>query len=94
MEKAARLNMRHGNLDAIVASHQHTILGSTQMGDTHGQPDTDRQQRQRECESGDIGQHSLSVIVDFFGRALVTRQIVRDFQPVNKRGLISALGEG
>jgi len=94
MEKAARLNMRHGNLDAIVASHQYTILGSAQMGDTHGQPDTDRQQRQRECESGDIGQHSLSVIVDFFGRALVTRQIVRDFQPVNKRGLISALGEG
>jgi len=86
--------MWHGNLDAIVASHQDTILGSTQMGDTHCQPYADRQQSHREGKSSDVGQHPLPVIIGFFPNALVTRQIAGDFEPTNKRRLISALGEG
>ena len=39
----APLIMWHGNLDAIVASHQDTILGSPEVGDAHGQPYADRQ---------------------------------------------------
>ena len=63
--------MRHGNLDAIVASHQDTILGSAQMGDTHGQPYADRQQSDGECEGSYIRQHPLPVIVRFLRHALV-----------------------
>jgi hypothetical protein len=85
--------MWHGNLDAIVASHQDTILGSAQMGDTHCQPYADRQQSHREGKSSDVRQHPLPVIVHFFRHALVTRQIVGNFEPVNKRR-IAALGEG
>ncbi len=58
-----RLIMWHGNLDAIVPSHQHTILGSPELGNAHGQPDADRQQRDRKGERGDICQHAMPKIV-------------------------------
>ena len=84
----------HGNLDAIVASHQDTILGPAQMGNTHGQPDADRQKSDGECAGCDIRQHPLPVIIDFLGDALIARQVVGDLKPMHKRRLICPLGEG
>ena len=86
--------MWHGNLDAIVASHQDAILGPAQMANAHSQPYADRQQSDGECESRAIRQHPLPVIVSFIGHALIARQIVGDFEPVNERRMISRLGEG
>jgi hypothetical protein len=76
--------MWHINLDAIVASHQDTILSLAQMGNTHGQPDADRQQGEGECESRNIRQHPLPVIIPVFRDVLVTRQVVGDPGPVNE----------
>jgi hypothetical protein len=86
--------MWHGNLDAIVASHQDTILSSAEVGDAYGQPYADRQQGHREGESGYVRQHPLPIITRVFAVALVARQIRGDFEPMDKRGVISALGEG
>lgn len=69
----ARLILWHGNLDAIVASHQDAILGPAQMGNTHRQPYADRQQSDGERDSRYIRQHSLSVIIRFIRHALVAR---------------------
>ena len=63
--------MWHGNLDAIVAPHQDTILGSPQMGNAHGQPYADRQQGDGKCEGGHVCQHPLPIIVCFLRDALV-----------------------
>ena len=68
-----RLIMWHGNLDAIVASHQDAILGPAQMANTHSQPYADRQQGDGECDGRYIRQHPLPVIIHFIGHALVTR---------------------
>jgi hypothetical protein len=76
--------MWHGNLDAIVASHQDTILSPAQMANTHGQPDADRQQGEGECESRYIRQHPLPVIIPLFRDLLVTRQVVGDPGPMDK----------
>jgi hypothetical protein len=86
--------MCHGNLDAIVASHQDTILGSAQFGDAYRQPDADRQQSDRECDGRDIRQHPLPVIVDIVADLLVARQVVGDFKLRRKGSAISALREG
>ena len=86
--------MWHGNLDAIVASHQNTILSSPEFGDAHGQPNADRQQGNGKGESGYIRQHSLPVIVGVFAVALIARQIVGDFKLMGKRRMIAALRQG
>ena len=63
--------MRHGNLDAIVTSHQDTVLGSPKLGYAHGQPYADRQQRDRKGERRHIGQHSLPVVASIFAVTFV-----------------------
>ena len=86
--------MWHGDLDAIVASHQDTILGSAEFGDTHRQPYADRQQSHGEGESRHIRQHPLPVIVRFFWDALIARQVVGDLELMNQgRRVIAALSE-
>ena len=84
----------HGNLDAIVAPHQDTILGPAEMRNAYGQPYADRQKGDRECASRDVGQHSLPVVIDIFGDALVARQVAGDFQPVHERRMILPLRKG
>jgi hypothetical protein len=54
------------DLDAIVTSHQDTILGSPQLGNAHGQPYADRQQRDRKGERGHICEHSLPIVASVF----------------------------
>ena len=88
----SRSIMWHGNLDAIVASHQDAILGSAQMGDAHGEPYADRQQGHREGEGGNVRQHPLPVVIRWFGDALIARQIVGHVQTVSSGGLIPPLG--
>ena len=63
--------MRHDNLDAIVTSHQDTILGSPELGNAHGQPYANRQQRNRKGESGHICQHSLPIVARVFAVAFI-----------------------
>ena len=85
--------MCHGNLDAIVAPHQDTILGSPEVGNAHRQPDADRQQRHGEGESGHICQHPLPIFVGVFVVELIARQVVGDFEPMDKRRMASTLSE-
>ena len=63
--------MWHDDLDAIVTSHQDTILGSPKLGNAHGQPYADREQRNRKGESGHIRQHSLPIVGGVFAVPLV-----------------------
>jgi hypothetical protein len=86
--------MWHGNLDAIVASHQDTILGSPELGNADGQPYANRQQRDRKGESGHIRQHSLPIVGGVFAVPLIARQIVGDFEPMDERRVIVALCKG
>jgi hypothetical protein len=87
--------MWYDNLDAIVASQQDTILGLPEFGNPNGQPNTDRQQGHREGESSYVRQHPLPIIVCLFRDALIARQVIGDFEPVNQwRAIIFALGEG
>jgi len=58
--------MGHNNLDAIVASHQDTILGSPELRNAHGQPYANRQQRNRKGKSGHICQHPLPIVAGVF----------------------------
>jgi hypothetical protein len=88
------LVMWHDNLNAVVASHQDTILGSAEMGYAHRQPNADRQQGNREGERGHIRQHPLPIIIGLLGDALIARKVVGDLEAANKRGLIAALDKG
>ena len=69
--------MGHSNLDAIVASHQDTILRPAQMRDAYRKPDPDGQERKGEREGRHIGQHSLPIIALVFAITLVVRQVPR-----------------
>jgi hypothetical protein len=89
-----RLIMWHGDLDAIVAAHQDTILGPAEFGDADCQPYADRQQRHGEGEGRYIRQHPLPIIVGFFRNALIARQVVGNLEPANKGRAIGWLGEG
>jgi len=84
----------YDNLDAVVASHQHTILGSAELGDAHRQPYADGEQGDRERERGDVGQHPPPVVVGLFRDSLVARQVVGDLEPANEWRLVAALGKG
>lgn len=87
------LIVRYDDLDAVVASHQHTILGPAEMGYAHRQPYADREQGHREGESRDIGQHPLPIIVSLFRDAFIARQIVRNLETTNERRLVAAPGK-
>src|SRR3981081_4639674 len=71
------LEMRRGNARAVAASHQHAILGLAEVGDAHGEPDSDRRQRDRKGERRDVRQHAMTKIVSLVMVALIARQIVR-----------------
>ena len=71
-----RLEMRRGDARAIAASHQHAILALAQVGNAHGEPNSDRGQRDREGEGGDVRQHALAKIVGFIAVPLIARQII------------------
>jgi hypothetical protein len=83
--------MWHGNLDAIVASHQDTVLGPAQMRNTDRQPYADRQERDGEREGCNIRQHTVPVIVGLFTISLVARQIVGYLELMDKGRIVSAL---
>ena len=85
--------MWRGNLDAIVAAHQDAILGPSELGDADGEPDADRQQGDGKSEGGDVGQHSLPIVAGIFTVAFIAREIVGDFELVDKRRKIAALGQ-
>ena len=65
------LIMWNDDLDAIVTAHQDAILGSPELGNAHGQPYADRQQRNCKGESGHIRQHSLPIVGGVFAVPLV-----------------------
>jgi hypothetical protein len=67
-----RLGVLREDLDAIAAPHQDAILGPSQMGNTHGEPNSYRQQRDSKCEGSDVGQHAMSKIVRLFPITLIT----------------------
>ena len=76
------LAMRRGNAHAIAASHQRAILGSAQIRNTHGEPDSDRRQCDGKREGCDVGQHAMAKIVRLIPVALIARQIIRLLQRV------------
>jgi len=78
------LDMRHDNLNAIVTSHEHAILGPAQLGDTHGKPYADRQKRKSKRESRHICQHAMPEIAGGVAVALIAGQIVGDLKLVNQ----------
>ena len=69
--------MRQANLHAIPPPHLQAVLGLAQIGDVLGEPQSDRHQRDREGDGGDVGQHAMVKIVRFFPHPLITRQVVR-----------------
>jgi hypothetical protein len=88
------LCMRHGNLDAIVASHQDTILRPPQMRDAYREPDADGQKGKGKSERRHIRQHALSILVAvILAIALVMGQIPRDLKLADGLGAL-ALGDG
>jgi hypothetical protein len=76
------LAMRRGNAHAIAASHQHAILGSAQIRNAHGEPYSDRRQRDGKREGCDVRQHAMAKIVRLIPVALIARQIIRLLQRV------------
>jgi hypothetical protein len=77
-----------GNLDAIVAAHQDTILGSSQVGYAHGEPNADRQQGHSEREGRNICQHAMAEVVRLFPQPLVAGKIIRNLELANSVGRI------
>src|SRR3954453_11251014 len=67
----------HGNPGAVPASHQNAILGLAEIGDAHGEPDSDRRQRDREGQRGDIGQHAVTEVLRLVSPPFVAGQVVR-----------------
>jgi hypothetical protein len=67
-----------GGIDAyaIAPAHQNAILGATQVGDAHGEPDADRGQRDGKGEGGDIGQHAVPKFVRLFMGPLTAWRVV------------------
>ncbi len=71
------LEMRRGNTCAIAPPHQHAVLGLAQIRDAHGEPYSDRRQRDCESEGRNVRQHAMTKIVRFIPVSLIARQIVR-----------------
>jgi hypothetical protein len=71
------LAMRRGNAHAVVASHQHAILGPAQIRNTHGEPYSDRGQGDGKREGRNVRQHTMAKIVRLIAGALIARQVVR-----------------
>ena len=86
--------MRHGNLDAIVASHQDTILRPPQMRDAYREPDADGEERKGKSEGRHIRQHALSIIIALIlAIALVVGQVPCDLKLAH-RLRAAVLGDG
>jgi hypothetical protein len=71
------LKMRRGNARAIAPSHQHTVLSLAQIGDTHGEPNSNRRQRDRKSKGRNVRQHALAKIVRFAAVSFIARQVIR-----------------
>ena len=71
------LEMWRGNTRAIAPSHQHTVLGLAHIRDTHGEPDSDRRQRDGEREGRNVCQHAMTEVVRFIPVPFIARQVVR-----------------
>ena len=69
--------MRQANLHAIPPPHLQAVLGLAQIRDVLGEPQSDRHQRDREGDGGDVGEHAVVKIVRFFPDPLIARQVVR-----------------
>jgi hypothetical protein len=78
--------MRHSNLDAIVASHQDTILCPAQMCDADREPYANGKEGKGERESRHIGQHALPVIAIVFAVALIAGQVLGYIKLVDHLG--------
>src|ERR1700738_5110944 len=81
--------MRRGYAHAVAAAHQYAVLGPAHIRNAHGEPYSDRCQRDGKCEGRDIGQHAMAVIVRLFPVALIARQIVRLGLGVLVRGMVA-----
>jgi len=78
------LDLRGGNTHAVAPSHQYAVLGPAQIRNTHGKPDSDRQESHGKGEGCNICKHAMAKIVRFFPVALIARQIVRLAMFLNK----------
>jgi hypothetical protein len=70
------LGVRRGNMRAVAPSHQHAILGFAQIRNAHGEPYSDRGQRDGKSEGRNIRQHALTKIVRLISVPFVARQVV------------------
>src|ERR1700676_4891920 len=68
---------RHGNPGAVVATHQHAILGLAEVRNAHGKPNPDRRQCYREREGRNVRQHAMPEVVRLVTGPLIVGQIVR-----------------
>jgi len=71
------LELRGGNTRAIAASHQHAILGLAKVRNAHGEPYSDRRQRDGKSEGRNVRQHAMAKIIRFVPGLRMARQIVR-----------------
>src|SRR5712675_1436113 len=85
------LGVRRRNMCAITPSHQHAILSLAQIRNAHGQPYSDRRQRDGKSERCDVCQHAMTKVVGLFPISLVARQIIRFLPGVRLPDLVAPL---
>src|SRR3954471_1977355 len=86
-----RLEMRGGDARAIAPSHQHAVLGFAQIRDAHGEPNSDRYQRDGKSEGCNVRQHAPAKVVRFVPLSLIARQIIRLVRSVVPRSLAAGV---
>jgi len=66
-----------GDARTIAPTHRYAILGLAHVRNTHGEPDSDGQEGDRECKSRDIGQHAATKFVRLLRHLLITCEVER-----------------
>lgn len=85
------LETSSGNVRAISSPHQDAILGLAQIGNAHGEPNSDRRQSRGEGERRDICEHAMAKIVRFGPVSLVARPVARLMASVLLQTLIAVV---
>lgn len=83
------------NMGAVPPAHQHAILGVTQIGEGHGEPDPDAGQCGSKRDRGNVCNHPLAILVRAFALALEPGQIWRQIAgwPGRRRPAVSSRTE-
>src|SRR5216683_1444376 len=71
-----RLAVRCRNVRAIAPPHQHAVLGLAQVRNAHGEPYSDRGQRDGKGKGRNVCQHAMTKVVRLIPVPLVARQVV------------------